>query len=169
MGAPSPSVEHRAPPVHAGGRHQEGESKDPTLPHPQSCSRPTLRTPVHEPTAHGLPWLVSCGEGASIGSSNATPRCQCPRPIQPTLTDSGFLLGILWDLLGFLGASEALLATLVLPILQQANLNHCLEQASNKLFSQLAAQGVLVMALCLVIKGVITILPGASPNSEVTQ
>ena len=123
MGAAAPPVEHGAPPVDAGGGHQEGESKHPShLPHPLSCSRPTLRTPVHEPTAHGLPWLVSCG-GASVGSSNATPRCcQWPRPIQPILTDSGFLLGISGD---FLGASEALLAPLLrIPMLDHANPSH---------------------------------------------
>ena len=82
MGAASPPVEHRAPPVDGGGGHQHSERKHGTLPHLSSKLLPVLRTRVHEATAHGLPWLVrpwSCG---SLGSSIATPAGKT-KPIQP--------------------------------------------------------------------------------------
>ena len=83
MGAASPPVEHRAPPVDGGGGHQHSERKHGTLPHLTSKLLPVLRTRVHEATAHGLPWLVrpwSCG---SLGSSIATPAGKT-KPIQPS-------------------------------------------------------------------------------------
>ena len=155
MGAASPPVEHRPPPMDASGGHQEGESKDAALPHPQSCSRPTLRTRVHEATAHGLPWLVSCGEGEPP-SEAAMPPPALPMP-QANPTHSGFLLGVLWDFWGFWGASEGLLTPLQIPMLHCCQSNPALtwEQAAGNKLSR-ATLDLLPMALCLAITGVIT-------------